>query len=74
MCRTRRHFVGPANGRDRQELYKSGGLVSVTSRILVVDMLQSDIPTHLITGIFVLHAERSALVRSSNGAYKYIPE
>lgn len=30
----------------------------MTSRILVVDMLQSDIPTHLISGIIVLHAEK----------------
>jgi DNA excision repair protein ERCC-4 len=44
--------------RVRQDLYKQGGLISVTSRILVVDMLQSDIPTHLITGIIVLHAEK----------------
>ncbi|KAF8060702.1 hypothetical protein FPV67DRAFT_1511184 [Lyophyllum atratum] len=44
--------------KDRQELYKKGGLISVTSRILVVDMLQSDIPTHLITGIMVMHAEK----------------
>ena len=42
----------------RQDLYKNGGLMSVTSRILVVDMLQSDIPTELITGIIVVHAER----------------
>jgi DNA excision repair protein ERCC-4 len=41
-----------------QELYKRGGLLSVTSRILVVDMLQNDIPIDLITGIMVLHAER----------------
>ena len=44
--------------RPRQDLYKQGGLISVTSRILVVDMLQADIPTHLITGIIVLHAEK----------------
>ncbi|KAF8139594.1 hypothetical protein EV363DRAFT_1310012 [Boletus edulis] len=44
--------------RDRQDLYKKGGLISVTSRILVVDMLQADMPTELITGIIVLHAER----------------
>ncbi|KAA1477388.1 hypothetical protein DENSPDRAFT_933679 [Dentipellis sp. KUC8613] len=46
------------NKKDRQNLYKRGGLISVTSRILVVDMLQSDIPTELITGILVLHAEK----------------
>jgi len=32
--------------------------MSVTSRILVVDMLQSDILIDLITGILVLHAEK----------------
>ncbi len=43
----------------RQDLYKKGGLISVTSQILTVDMLTSEMPTHLITGIIVLHAERS---------------
>ncbi|KAG6917271.1 hypothetical protein DXG01_003219 [Tephrocybe rancida] len=51
--------VGYETGsKDRQALYKRGGLISITSQILVVDMLQSDIPTHLITGIIVLHAEK----------------
>ncbi|KAG5719298.1 DNA repair protein rad16 [Termitomyces sp. T112] len=51
--------VGYETGsKDRQDLYRKGGLISVTSRILVVDMLQSDIPTHLISGIIVLHAEK----------------
>jgi DNA excision repair protein ERCC-4 len=39
--------------------------MSVTSRILVVDMLQSDIPTELITGIMVLHAEKYVLNKES---------
>ncbi len=42
----------------RQDLYRQGGLFSVTSRILVVDMLLSDIPIELISGILVLHADR----------------
>lgn len=42
----------------RKDLYKGGGLISVTSRILIVDMLQNDIPIPLITGIIVLHAEQ----------------
>lgn len=41
-----------------QDLYKNGGLISVTSRILVVDMLQSDLPTELVTGLLILHAEK----------------
>ncbi|KIM86970.1 hypothetical protein PILCRDRAFT_4216 [Piloderma croceum F 1598] len=44
--------------RGRQDLYKRGGLMSVTSQILVVDMLQSDLPIDLITGVIVLHAEK----------------
>ncbi|KAI0742082.1 hypothetical protein C8Q80DRAFT_1110846 [Daedaleopsis nitida] len=52
-------IVGFETGRkDRQDLYKKGGLVSITSQIFTVDMLASDIPTHLITGILILHAER----------------
>ncbi|EJT99777.1 hypothetical protein DACRYDRAFT_96032 [Dacryopinax primogenitus] len=43
---------------ERREMYKAGGLVSVTSRILVVDMLQRDIPVDKITGMVVLHAEK----------------
>ncbi|CAE6488441.1 unnamed protein product [Rhizoctonia solani] len=42
----------------RSELYNRGGLVSVTSRILVVDMLKKEIPTEKITGIVVMHAEK----------------
>ncbi|KAF8338666.1 hypothetical protein F5887DRAFT_1284710 [Amanita rubescens] len=44
--------------KERQTLYNGGGLISVTSRILIVDMLQSDIQTDLITGIIVLRADR----------------
>ncbi|EMD32335.1 hypothetical protein CERSUDRAFT_118713 [Gelatoporia subvermispora B] len=44
--------------KDRQDLYKRGGLFSVTSQIFTVDMLYGDIPIHLITGILVLHAEK----------------
>lgn len=52
-------IVGYEMGRkERQNLYKQGGLISVTSRILVVDLLQSDIPVDMITGLVVLHAEK----------------
>ncbi|KAH8077748.1 hypothetical protein BXZ70DRAFT_695271 [Cristinia sonorae] len=44
--------------KDRQELYKKGGLLSITSQILTVDMLTGDLRTHLITGIILLHADR----------------
>ncbi|KAJ3754997.1 hypothetical protein EV360DRAFT_86318 [Lentinula raphanica] len=44
--------------RDRQDLYKGGGLIAVTLQILVVDLLQNTIPVEKITGILVMHAER----------------
>ncbi|KAN0059816.1 DNA repair protein RAD16 [Thecaphora frezii] len=50
------HHEMPA--KQRQETYLSGGILSVTSRILVVDMLSKRIPTALITGLVVMHAER----------------
>ena len=42
----------------RKNLYKSCRLISVTSRILVVDMLESDIPVELITGMLIMHADK----------------
>lgn len=44
-------------------MYKDGGLFSVTSRILIVDMLKKTIPVHLITGLVVLHAEEQVWQR-----------
>ena len=48
------------NKKERQDLYKKGGLLAVTSQILTVDMLTGDMPTHLVTGIVMLHAERAS--------------
>ncbi|KAF8428265.1 hypothetical protein EV426DRAFT_680524 [Tirmania nivea] len=42
----------------RKKLYGRGGIFSVTSRILVVDMLTNLINPETITGLVVLHAER----------------
>lgn len=55
--------------RRRQDLYKQGGLMPITSRILVVDMLQSDIHIELITGTTVLHAEKYVLSCPSSRVY-----
>ncbi|KAG9125509.1 hypothetical protein FRC07_007311 [Ceratobasidium sp. 392] len=60
--------------KDRTELYNRGGLVSVTSRILVVDMLKKDIPTEKITGIVVLHAERCVVNDGFIKAFSDQPE
>ncbi|GAA6007740.1 ssDNA endodeoxyribonuclease RAD1 [Rhodotorula paludigena] len=45
------------NDTQRERMYKDGGIFSVTSRILIVDMLKGRIPVELITGLVVLHAE-----------------
>ncbi|KAK4048124.1 DNA repair protein RAD16 [Microbotryomycetes sp. JL201] len=41
----------------REVMYKQGGIFSVTSRILTVDMLNKKLPIELVTGLIVMHAE-----------------
>lgn len=42
----------------REKMYAQGGIFSVTSRILVVDLLTSLLDPETITGVIVLHADR----------------
>ncbi|KAK9475027.1 uncharacterized protein V1510DRAFT_359391 [Dipodascopsis tothii] len=42
----------------REQLYAAGGIFSVTSRILAIDMLSEIVATARITGLVVLHAEK----------------
>ncbi|KAK1590861.1 DNA repair protein [Colletotrichum navitas] len=42
----------------REKMYTRGGIFSITSRILVVDLLTNLIDTEKITGLVVLHADR----------------
>ncbi|KAJ2701794.1 DNA repair protein RAD16 [Coemansia sp. IMI 209128] len=42
----------------RAQLYRQGGLISVTSQILVVDLLNDIVPTELVTGFIVQDANR----------------
>eukprot|EP00039_Didymoeca_costata_P014120 m.224674 g.224674 ORF g.224674 m.224674 type:complete len:904 (+) comp15951_c0_seq21:138-2849(+) len=42
----------------RHEEYLKGGILFITSRILVVDMLMKRLPTHLVTGILVGNAHK----------------
>jgi DNA excision repair protein ERCC-4 len=39
-------------------MYRQGGIFSVTSRILAVDLLLKRIPTAIISGIIVYNAHR----------------
>jgi DNA excision repair protein ERCC-4 len=42
----------------REKIYSEGGIVSVTSRILVVDLLSKLLDPETVTGLVVLHAEK----------------
>ncbi|KAK3311360.1 uncharacterized protein B0T15DRAFT_521181 [Chaetomium strumarium] len=42
----------------REKMYAAGGIFSITSRILVVDMLTALLNPETITGMVVLHADR----------------
>ncbi|XP_074611785.1 DNA repair endonuclease XPF-like isoform X2 [Acropora palmata] len=43
---------------ERESVYLRGGVLFVTSRILVVDMLTKRLPIHLVTGIVVYRAHK----------------
>ncbi|KAJ2720227.1 DNA repair protein RAD16 [Coemansia sp. Benny D115] len=53
-----RVVANETNAAARAQLYRRGGLVSVTSRILIVDLLNGVAPTELITGLIVCNASR----------------
>jgi len=48
-------------------VYMKGGVLFVTSRILVVDLLTDRLPTHLVTGIIVYRAHK--IVESGQEAF-----
>ena len=52
---------------ERESIYLKGGVLFVTSRILVVDMLMKRLPIHLVTGILVHRAHK--LGESSQEAF-----
>uniref|UniRef100_A0A673JUJ0 DNA repair endonuclease XPF n=1 Tax=Sinocyclocheilus rhinocerous TaxID=307959 RepID=A0A673JUJ0_9TELE len=46
------------HSNERYDVYTKGGVLFVTSRILVVDFLTDRIPAHLVTGILVYRAHK----------------
>ena len=42
----------------REKMYARGGIFSITSRILVVDLLTGLVPPASVTGLMVLHADK----------------
>lgn len=41
----------------RRQLYSNGGIISISNRVLVTDILSNVIDANLITGIVIMHAE-----------------
>ena len=41
----------------RSTIWRTGGVVFITSRVLIVDMLKNRIPMHLVAGFVILDAE-----------------
>lgn len=51
-------IIGDAGTVDRRrDLYANGGIVSVSNRVLVTDMLSHVVEPKVITGLVILHAE-----------------
>jgi DNA excision repair protein ERCC-4 len=44
--------------KNRLETYLHGGVISITSRIMLIDLLKNRIPIHMVTGIMLLDAHR----------------
>ncbi|XP_031699110.1 DNA repair endonuclease XPF isoform X2 [Anarrhichthys ocellatus] len=53
-----RTVTSDVNSAERYNVYTEGGVLFVTSRILVVDFLTDRIPAHLISGILVYRAHK----------------
>uniref|UniRef100_A0A8C7F6G4 DNA repair endonuclease XPF n=1 Tax=Oncorhynchus kisutch TaxID=8019 RepID=A0A8C7F6G4_ONCKI len=53
-----RTVTSDVQSTERYEVYTKGGVLFVTSRILVVDFLTDRIPAHLISGILVYRAHK----------------
>lgn len=51
-----RAITSDTSTEERRDVYLQGGVLFVTSRILIVDMLTNLLPVHLVSGIMVCHA------------------
>jgi len=56
----------------RSDIYLEGGVLFITTRILVVDMLVERIPVHLVSGILVYKAHKYVLFYLYSVLYLFI--
>lgn len=66
-----RALTSETTTQERADIYLEAGVLFVTSRILIVDMLTKVLPIHLVTGIVVCHAHNVLPLSSevSNSSY-----
>ncbi|KAI5965181.1 rad16 [Candida pseudojiufengensis] len=60
-------IAGDATSTKRRNIYADGGIISISPRVLIVDILSGTINVNEITGLFILHADR--IRETSNDAF-----
>ncbi|CAH8434069.1 unnamed protein product [Dicrocoelium dendriticum] len=61
-------------GKDREAMYKRGGVVFVSSRVLVVDLLMNRMPASLVSGLLILRAHELGEACQDNFAIRLLRE
>ncbi|CAL8085597.1 unnamed protein product [Calicophoron daubneyi] len=67
-------ITAEVNNKEREAMYKRGGVVFVTSRILVVDLLMNRMPASLVSGVLILRAHELQEASQENFAVRLLRE
>ncbi|KER28874.1 hypothetical protein T265_04345 [Opisthorchis viverrini] len=67
-------ITAEVNNKEREAIYKRGGVVFVTSRILVVDLLIERMPATLVSGVLILRAHELQEACQENFAIRLLRE
>lgn len=67
-------ITAEVNNKEREAMYKRGGVIFVSSRILVVDLLMDRMPAALVSGVFILRAHELQEACQENFAIRLLRE
>ncbi|VDP85673.1 unnamed protein product [Echinostoma caproni] len=67
-------ITAEVNNKEREAMYKRGGVVFVSSRILVVDLLMDRMPASLVSGVLILRAHEMQEACQENFAIRLLRE
>ncbi|KAF5394167.1 Excision repair cross-complementing rodent repair deficiency complementation group 4 [Paragonimus heterotremus] len=67
-------ITAEVSNKDREAMYKRGGVVFVTSRILVVDLLMERMPASLVSGVLILRTHELQEACQENFAIQLLRE